>query len=103
MAATGSARQRAPGRRPGKSTGSGEQLAFGDRSALLDLNPAMAAVVGVVGTNLVREVLDHLAVPNQQQVVLNRHHVGDVIEEAPHVFIAMALTARVVLGRRSSG
>jgi hypothetical protein len=52
---------------------------------------------------VVREVLDHLAVPYQQQVVVDRHRVGDLIEERPHVFIAMALAARVILGGWSSG
>jgi hypothetical protein len=47
-------------------------------------------------------VLDHLTVPYQQEVVVERHRVGDVFEEAPHVFITMALAARVLLGRWSS-
>jgi hypothetical protein len=102
MAATSSTWQRAPGRRPGKGADSGQQLTFGNRTALLDLNPALAGVAGVVGTNVVREVLDHFAVPYQQQVVLDRHSVSDVIEEAPHVFIAMALAA-MLFGRWSSG
>jgi hypothetical protein len=51
---------------------------------------------------VVREVLDHLAVPYQQQVVIDRHRVGDLIEERPHVFIAMALAA-MLFGRWSSG
>jgi len=101
--ASGLARQRACGRRSGEGTDSGEQLAFGDRTALLDLNPSLAAVAGVVRADVVREVLDHLAVPYKQQVVVDRHRVGDLIEEGPHVFIAMALAARVLLGRWSSG
>ncbi len=100
--ASGSARQRAPRRRSGKGADSGEQLAFGDRAALLHLNPSLSVVAGVIGANVVREVLDHLAVPYQQEVVIDRHRVGDVIEEAPHVFITMALAARVLLGRWSS-
>jgi len=60
------------------------------------------AVVGIVPANVVREVLDYLAVPYQQQVVVDRHRVGDVIEEVPHVFIAMALAA-MLFGRWSSG
>ena len=65
--------------------------------------PSLAAVIGIVAANVLREVLDHLAVPYQQQVVVDRHRVGDLIEERPHVFIAMALAARVILGGWSSG
>ncbi|MDP9302792.1 MAG: hypothetical protein M3P43_18150 [Actinomycetota bacterium] len=32
---------------------------------------------------------------DQQQVVVDRHRVGDLIEEGPHVFIAMAFPALV--------
>jgi hypothetical protein len=93
-----SARQSALGRRAGEGPDPGEQLALGDRTALLDLDPALAAVVGVVGPDVVRETLDDLAVPDQVQVVVDRQHAGDVIDKGSHVFVAMAFAARVLLG-----
>ena len=98
-----STRQVALGRRTGEGADPGEQLAFGDRTGLLDLDAAVAAVVSVVGAEVVREVLDDLAVSYQQQVVVDRHGVGNLIEEGPHVFIAMTFAALVPLGRWSSG
>jgi len=98
-----SARQSALGRRAGEGANPGEQLAFGDRPALLDLDSSLAGVLRVVGPDVIREVLDDLAVPDREQVVLDRQHAGDVIEKGPHVFVAMAFAARVLLGRWSSG
>ncbi len=97
-----SARQVALGGRSSESADPGEQLALGERTALLDLDPPLAAVVLVVGADAVREVLDNLAVADQQQVV-DRQRVGDLIEEGPHVFVAMAFVALTLLGGWSSG
>jgi hypothetical protein len=98
-----SARQVALGRRIGEGTDPGEQLALGYRTALLDLDPPLAALFVVVSADVVREVLDDLAVTYQQQVVFDRQHFGDLIEEGPHVFIAMAFAARWAPGGWSSG
>jgi hypothetical protein len=48
----------------------------------------------VIGTDLLREVLDDLAVTDQQQVIVVWQHVGDLGEEGPHVLVAMALAGR---------
>jgi hypothetical protein len=37
----------------------------------------------VIGADLLREVLDDLAVTDQQQVVVGGQHVGDLGEQAP--------------------
>jgi hypothetical protein len=89
-----SARQVALGRRTGEGADPGEQLALGDRTALFDLDPPLAAVFVVVNADVVREVLDDLAVTYQQQVVFDRQHFGDISQESPQVFIAMAFAAR---------
>ncbi len=96
----------AHGRRSGEGSDPGEQLALGESAALLDVDASLAAVAVVIGTDLFGEVLDHLAVTDQQQVVVDRHHPGDVGEEGWHVLIAMALAGGVPLGGgavRSSG
>jgi hypothetical protein len=56
-----------------------------------------------LGFDLVREVPDDLAIPDEQQVVGDRHGGEDSGEECPHVLIAVALTGRVILGRRPPG
>jgi hypothetical protein len=89
-----SARQVALGRRTGEGADPGEQLALGDGTALLDLDPPLAAVFVVVNADVVREVLDDLAVTYQQQVVFDGQHFGDINEEGPQVFIAVAFAAR---------
>jgi hypothetical protein len=76
-----STRQVASGPANRRRCGSGEQLALGEWAALLDLDPTLAAVVGVVGADLVGKVLDDLAVP-YQEVGVDRQHAGDVIEKA---------------------
>ena len=57
----------------------------------------------VIRADQLGEVLDDLAVTYQQQVVVDRQDFGDLIEKGPHVFIAMALTAGMLLSRWSSG
>jgi len=66
-----------------RSADPAEQLAFGDRTTLLDLDPSLAPVVLVVGADVVREVLDNLAGSDQQQVVVARQRMGDLIKEGP--------------------
>jgi hypothetical protein len=65
----------------------------------MTVDPSLAAVVGVVGADVVREVLDDLAVPYQEQVGVDRRTPGEVIEKGTHVFVAFAFAARVLLGR----
>ena len=48
----------------------------------------------VIGADLLGEMLDHLAVTDQQQVVVGRQHMGDLGEERAHVLVAMALAGR---------
>jgi len=75
--------QSAFGRRSGESARPGEQLAFREWAALLDVDSSRAPMALVIGADLLREVLDDLAVTDQQQVVVGRQHVGDLGEEAP--------------------
>ena len=100
---TRSARQVALGRRTGEGADPGEQLALGEWAALLDLDQSLAAVAVVIRADLLGEVLNHLAITYQQEIIVDRHRLGDLIEEGPHVFIAMAFAARVLLGGWSSG
>ena len=98
----GSARPAALGRQTGEAADPRDQLALGDRTTLLDLNLSLAAVSVVLRTDLVRKVLDDLAVPYQQQVVVDRQGSGDLIEEDSHVLIAVAFAARMLLSGWSS-
>ena len=57
----------------------------------------------VLGTHVVREVVDALAVTDEQQVVISRHCARDLVEEHPHVLVTMTFAGRVLLGGRSPG
>jgi len=98
-----SARQVAFGRRSSEGADPGEQLALGEWAARLDLDPSLAAVAVVIGADLLGEVLDHLAVTYQQQIIVDRQRLGDLDEEGPHVLVAVALAGRVLLGGLPSG
>src|SRR5256885_16504475 len=78
--ASGSARQRASGWRSGEGAEAGQQLTVGERPALLDRDPPMMSVALVLGTHLVREVVDHLAVTDEQQVVIGRQRARNLVE-----------------------
>jgi hypothetical protein len=97
-----SARKAALGGQTGEGADPRDQLALGDRTTLLHLNLPLAAVSVVLGADLVREVLDDLAVPYQQQVVVDRQRSGDLIEEDSHMLIAVAFAARMLLSGWSS-
>jgi hypothetical protein len=90
-------------RRTGEGARPSEQLAFREWAGLLDLDPSRAAVALVIGADLLGEVLDHLAVADQQQVVVGRQHMGDLSEERAHVLVAMTLAGGVALGGWPSG
>jgi len=86
------------GGRPGEGARPSEQLAFRERAALPDVDSSRAAVALVIGADLLGKVLDHLAVTDQQQVVIGLQDMGDLGEERAHVLVAMALAGGVVLG-----
>lgn len=50
---------------PRKGAEAGQQLTVGERTAFLDREPSMMTVALVVGTHVVREVVDDLAVMSQ--------------------------------------
>ena len=52
----------------------------------------------VVRADQLGEVLHHLAVAEQEKVVVDGEHVGDLGEERPHVLVAVAFAGRVALG-----
>ena len=47
----------------------------------------------VLGTHVVREVVDDLAVTDEQQVVVSRNCARDLVEEHSHVLVAMTFAA----------
>ncbi|HEY8870632.1 MAG TPA: hypothetical protein VIM30_14760 [Candidatus Limnocylindrales bacterium] len=60
----------------------------------------MITVALVLGTNMVREVVGDLAVTDEQEVIVARQCARDLIEECPHVFVAMPFASRVHFGGR---
>jgi len=101
--APASARQRASGWQSCKGAESGQQLTVGQRTARLARDPSMMTVALVLGTHVIREVVDDLAVTDEQQVIIARQCARDLIEERPHVFVAMTFASGVHFGRRSPG
>jgi hypothetical protein len=77
-------------------------LRLGHWTALLNLDPAICSGVTIVGLHLVGEVLDNFAVAHEKKVVVVRHDGPNLAEEDPHVFVAVTLTGRVVVGRRTA-
>jgi len=63
-------------------------LTVGEWTALLDRDPSMMTVALVLGTHVVREVVDDLAVTHEQQVVIGRQCARHLVEERPHVLVA---------------
>jgi hypothetical protein len=100
---SGSARQGTSGRRSRKGPDTSQQLTVGERAALLDHDPSLMSVALVLGTHVVREMIDDLAVTDEQEVIIARHHARDLVEEGPHVFTAMTFGGRVWFGRWSPG
>jgi len=78
-------------------------LTVGERAALFDRDSSMMNVALVLGTHVVREVVDDLAVTDEQQVVIGRQCARDLVEECPHVFVPTTLAGRVLFGGRSPG
>jgi hypothetical protein len=60
-------------------------------------------VFRIIGSDLVGEVPDDLAVPDQEQVVIEREGVDDPIEEGTHMFVAPAVALPAMLGGRATG
>ena len=89
-----SAGQLAFGRRSGEGADPGEQLALGEWAALFDFDASLATATVVIRADMLSEMLDYLAVAQQQKVIVNRQHVSDLGEEGPHVLVAMALAGR---------
>lgn len=63
----------------------------------------MMAVALVLGTQVVREMVDDLAVTHQQQIVIARHCARNLVGERPHVLVAMTFAGRVLFRGRSPG
>jgi hypothetical protein len=78
-------------------------LTVGERAALLDHDPSLMSMALVLGTKVVREMIDDLAVTDEQEVIIARHDARDLVEEGPHVFSAMTFAGRVWFGRWSPG
>ena len=78
-------------------------MTVGERAALLDRDPPVMTVALILGTHVVREMVDNLAVTDEQQVVIGRQCARNLVEERPHVFVAMTLAGGVLFGRRSPG
>jgi hypothetical protein len=78
-------------------------LTVSEQAALLDRHPSMMTVALVLGTHVVREVVDDFAVTDEQQVVIARQCARDLVEERPHVFVAMTFAGRVPFGGLSPG
>src|SRR5450759_3822967 len=98
-----SAGQLAFGRRSGEGADPGEQLALGEWAALFDFDASLATATVVIRADMLGEMLDYLAVTQEQQVIVDWPHVGDLGEEGPHGLVAMALAGWVLLrGCRSS-
>ena len=91
------------GRVAGECSGSSDELAFRERAALHDIDPSFPTVFRVIGSDLVGEVPDDLAVTDQQQVVVEREGVDDPIEEGPHMFGAPAVAWPLMLRGRATG
>jgi hypothetical protein len=51
---------------PGNGAEAGQQLTVGEQANLLDRHPSMMTVALVLGTYVVREVVDDLAVTDEQ-------------------------------------
>jgi hypothetical protein len=74
----------ANGRVAGECSDSSDELALRERAALHDFDPSLPTVFRVIGSDLVREVADHLAVADQQQIVVERSAVSVVeVGESP--------------------
>jgi len=91
------------GRVAGERSDSSDELALRERAALHDFDPPFPTVFRVIGSDLVGEVPDDLAVADQQQVVVEREDVDDPIEEGPHMFVAPAVALPVMLCGRATG
>ena len=78
--------------------GLGSDPSVGSKTSILRL----PTVFGVIGPDLVGEVPDDLAAPDQEHVVVEREGVDDPIEGGPHVFVASAV-APVIPRRRATG
>ena len=91
------------GRVAGECADSSDELALRERAALHDFDPSLPTVFRVIGSDLVGEVPDDLAVADQQQIVVEREGVDDPIEEGPHMFVAPAVALPVMLRGRATG
>src|SRR5450759_2620291 len=90
--------QLAFGRRSGEGADPGEQLTLGEWAALFNFDASLATATLVIRADMLSEMLDYLAVTQQQKVVVDWQHVGDLGEEGRHVLVAMALAGWVLLG-----
>jgi hypothetical protein len=91
------------GRVAGECPDSSDELALRERAALHDFDPSLPTVFRVIGSDLVGEVRDDLAVPDQEQVVVEREGVDDPVEEGPHIFVAPAVALPLMLRGRTTG
>ena len=78
-------------------------MTVGERAALLDRDPPVMTVALILGTHVVREMVDDLAVTDEQQVVIGRQCARNLVEEGPHVFVAMTFAGGMLFGGRSPG
>lgn len=84
----------------GECADSSDELALCDRTALRGLDPSLAAVLCVIDADLVGEVHDDLAISDQQEVFVGRQGAHHMTEEGAQMFVAPAVTLRMMLGRR---
>jgi len=91
------------GRVAGVCADSSDELALRERAALHDFDPSLPTVFRVIGSDLVGEVPDDLAVADQQQIIVEREGLDDPIEEGPHMLVAPAVALPVMLRRRATG
>ncbi len=80
------------------------ELALSERSAALNLNPALSVLRSVVGADLLSKMTNNFPVAQQQQVVVSWQRPRDCREERAHVLVLVSLTRWSVLrGRMPRG
>ncbi len=73
-------------------------MPVGERAARLDHDPSRLTVARVQGPDVVGEVIDDLAVADEQQVIPACQCTRHLVEERPHVLVAMPFAGRMWLG-----
>lgn len=91
------------GRVAGECADSSDELALRERAALHDFDPSLPTVFRVIGSDLVGEQTNDLAVADQEHIVVEREGMDDPIKEGPHMLVPPAVALPVMLRGRATG